>query len=150
LAAETPVRSLVADGVNMARSSLVVSASVLLGSAFGGLLAVLIAVIVGEKPETDGFLAAYSAYLIFILFGTNLRIALLPQFGSVANEPAFRARAAAIVGRLVGASAVVCGAMVALSPVLGSLLVPGAPQEAQRAASIGVAILSVAAWCQIW
>jgi peptidoglycan biosynthesis protein MviN/MurJ (putative lipid II flippase) len=143
-------RPLVAADVNMARSSAAVSISVLLGSAFGGLLALLIAVIVGETPQTDGFLAAYSAYLLFILFGTSLRVALLPIFGSVADESAFRARAASTVGTLAGAATAVCAGFALLSPLLGRALVPGAPAAAQNAAAAGVAILAVAAWCQIW
>lgn len=150
MASEPPIRPLVAPNINMARSSAVVSASVLVGSVFGGLLALLIAVIVGETPQTDGFLAAYSAYLVFILFGTNLRVALLPHFGSVDDEVAFRERAREIVGQLAGASAVVVVAIVLASPLLGRLLVPGAPAEAQEAAFAGVAILAVAAWTQIW
>jgi len=45
-------------------------------------------VIVGEGPQTDGFLAAYSAYLTFLLFGSTLRVALVPLFGATADEAA--------------------------------------------------------------
>ena len=76
-----PTAPLLAEA-STARTSVVVSVSQLLASLLGALLAVLIAVFEGEGPETDGFLAAYSAYLLFILFGSTLRIALVPLLGS--------------------------------------------------------------------
>jgi peptidoglycan biosynthesis protein MviN/MurJ (putative lipid II flippase) len=142
--------AIVADAVSTARSSVVVSVSFLLANVFGGVLALLIALIVGEGPETDGFLAAYSAYLTFLLFGSTLRIALVPLLGSTADEEGFRHRAGRTVGRLVVAGAVMSGGLAASSPLLGRVLVPGAPSSAQVTAAVSMAILAVAAWCQIW
>ncbi len=86
-------RPLVA-AASTARSSVVVATSLLLSSLLGGLLALLISVIVGEGPEADGFLAAYSVYLVFILFGSTLRVALVPLFGPT-RRGGFRRAAAA-------------------------------------------------------
>jgi peptidoglycan biosynthesis protein MviN/MurJ (putative lipid II flippase) len=141
---------LVARDVNTARSSIVVSLSFLAANVFGGLLALLMAVIVGEGSDVDGFLAAYSAYLIFTLFGANLRVALVPVLGGTADEAAFRARGRDAVRRLAAAGAAMCLALALLSPLVGPLLVLRAPTEAQTAAATTVAILALAAWAQIW
>jgi peptidoglycan biosynthesis protein MviN/MurJ (putative lipid II flippase) len=127
-----------------------VSASFLLANIFGGVLALLIAVIIGEGPRTDGFLAAYSAYLTFILFGSTLRVALVPLLGSTSDEAAFRRHATRTVGELIAAGGIVSGALALLSPALGRALVPGATGSAQVTAGVSVAILAVAVWCQIW
>ena len=144
------LQPLVAASASTARSSVVVSASFLLSSALAGLLALLIAVIVGESADTDGFLAAYSAYLTFILFGSTLRVALVPLLGSTADERAFRERAADRVGRLVAAGGLAAAVLLASSPLLGRALVPSASGAAQSTAAASVAILSAAAFCQIW
>jgi peptidoglycan biosynthesis protein MviN/MurJ (putative lipid II flippase) len=145
-----PTPALVAGEASAARSSVVVSASFLLSSLFGGLLALLIGVIVGQGSDTDGFLAAYSAYLTFILFGSTLRVALVPLLGPTGDEPAFRARAADRVGRLAAAGAVAAGALLVSSPLLGRALVPSASSATKSTAAASVAILSGAAFCQIW
>jgi peptidoglycan biosynthesis protein MviN/MurJ (putative lipid II flippase) len=141
---------LVARGASTARSSVVVSASFVLTNAFGGLLAVLIVVIAGEGPATDGFLAAYSAYLTFVLFGSTLRAALVPLLGPTGDEPAFRAQAADRVAALSAAAGVIGVVLACLSPLLGRALVLHAPSDAQVTASVSVAILAVAAAAQVW
>jgi putative peptidoglycan lipid II flippase len=140
----------VASGASTARSSVAVSVSFLLASGFSALLAILIAVIVGEGPETDGFLAAYSIYLTFILFGSTLRVALVPLLGSTADESAFRARSADRVRRLVAVAGVAALVLLVASPLLGQALVPEATHKAKVTAIVSVAILSLAAFCQIW
>jgi len=142
-------RPLVAPAANTAQSSMVVSASFLLSSVFGALLAVLLALIVGESPETDAFLAAYSVYLVFALFGSNLRVALVPLLGPVDEERAFRSAAAERVGTLLAATALLTAGLTLSSPILGPLLVPGASEEAKRAAAVSLAILGLASFAQI-
>jgi peptidoglycan biosynthesis protein MviN/MurJ (putative lipid II flippase) len=150
LGAAAPPPPLVASEASTARSSVVVSISLLLSSVLGGLLALLIAVIVGEGDDTDGFLAAYSAYLTFILFGLTLRVALVPLLGSTADEREFRASATDRVGRLVAAAGVAAAVLLACSALLGRALVPAASSDAQATAAESVAILSIAAFFQIW
>jgi O-antigen/teichoic acid export membrane protein len=142
--------SLVARGASTARSSAVVSASFVLTNALGGLLAVLIVVIAGEGPATDGFLAAYSAYLTFVLFGSTLRAALVPLLGPTEDEPAFRRQAADGVARLAAAAGVLGVTLACVAPLLGRALVPQAPSDAQVTAAISIAILAIAAWAQVW
>jgi peptidoglycan biosynthesis protein MviN/MurJ (putative lipid II flippase) len=142
--------ALIAHEASTARSSVAVSASFLIANIFGGLLALLIAVIIGEGPETDGFLAAYSAYLTFILFGSTLRVALVPLLGSTSDESGFRRYASITVGQLIAAGAAVSAMLAVLSPALGYALVPGAGGNAQVTAAVSVAILAAAAWGQIW
>src|SRR5207244_8669573 len=122
--------ALVASEASTARSSVVVSISFLVSSLLGGLLALLIAVIVGAGNDTDGFLAAYSAYLTFILFGSTLRVALVPLLGSTADEAEFRKRAADRVGRLVAAGGVAAAVPPAPSALPGRARVPNAPSAA--------------------
>lgn len=119
-------------------------------AVLGGVLALMIAVIVGEGDEMDGFLAAYSVYLTFILFGSTMRVALVPLLGSTSDEAAFTRRAADRVRRLLGAAAVMSLVLAAASPLLGKVLVPSASSHAQTTAAMSVAILAVAAYCQIW
>jgi O-antigen/teichoic acid export membrane protein len=140
----------VASEASTARSSVAVSVSFLLASGFSALLAILIAVIVGEGAETDGFLAAYSIYLTFILFGSTLRVALVPLLGSTADEGAFRTTSADRVRRLVAVAGVAALVLLATSPLLGQALVPEATHRAKETAIVSVAILSLAAFCQIW
>jgi hypothetical protein len=64
----------------------VVVATFLRSNPLGGVLALLIAPIIGKGPETDSVLAAYSVYLTLILFGTALRIPLVRLLGSLSVE----------------------------------------------------------------
>lgn len=141
---------LVAPAGSAARSGVVVSASLLASSVFGGLLALLLALIVGEGAGTDAFLAAYSLYLVFALFGATLRVALVPLLGSVDDEARFVRRSHDAVARLVTVGIAASIALAAGSPLLGRALVPGASEGAKGTAAASVAILAGAAACQIW
>ncbi len=138
-----------ATEANAARSSVAVAAGFLIGALLGGLLGLLIAVVVGEGAQTDSFLAAYSVYLIFTLFGSTLRIALVPMMGSPADEAALRDAARDAVGRLMAAGAVLALVLVALSPLLGRVLATGDEGSPTGTASISLAILALASFCQV-
>jgi peptidoglycan biosynthesis protein MviN/MurJ (putative lipid II flippase) len=112
-------------------------------------LAILIAVIVGEGPETDAFFAAYSIYLFFVVFGSTLRVAVVPLLGSFDDERAWRTRATGVLARLLGVAAVATTAVVVLSPLLGPLVTPGLPRSARVTAAVCLAILALAAFCQM-
>jgi len=140
---------LVASQASAARSSIAVAGGTLVTALMGGLLAVIIALVVGEGPDTDAFFAAYSLYLFFALFGAALRVALVPLMGSVADEQVWRARAADVVRRLTGAAAVVSLVVAVLSPLLARVLTPGLGGAATTTAALSMALLAAAAYCQI-
>jgi peptidoglycan biosynthesis protein MviN/MurJ (putative lipid II flippase) len=148
--AATSPATLIATGTSAARSSVVVAASFLLSNLLGGVLALLIALIVGEGPRTDGFLAAYSVYLTLILFGSTLRIALVPLLGSTTVEAEFRQTAQDQLQRLLTVAAVAVIVVVASAPLLGRAIVPSASHDAQTTASVSLAVLALGAYCQIW
>jgi peptidoglycan biosynthesis protein MviN/MurJ (putative lipid II flippase) len=106
-------------------------------------------VIVGEGPDTDAFFAAYSIYLFFVVFGSTLRVAVVPLLGSVDDERAWRTRAGGVLGRLLGVAAAATIVVVALSPLLGPLVTPGLPGSARVTAAICLAILALASFCQM-
>lgn len=138
-----------AGQASAARSSVAVAVGTLATALLGGLLAVIIALVVGEGPRTDAFFAAYSLYLFFALFGATLRVALVPLMGSVADEQAWRGRAADVLRRLTGVAAVVAAAVAALSPLLARVLTSGLGDAATTTATLSLAILAVATYCQI-
>src|SRR5215207_5984027 len=124
-----------ADGASTARQSAVVAASFLLGTALGGLLGLVIGIVLGESAATDSLLAAYSLYLVFALFGGNVRVALVPLIGIGGTDDDLRGRAADAVGRLSAIGVVLAAALVVLSPALG---------EALRTGDLTTAIASLA------
>ncbi|HEV2770901.1 MAG TPA: lipid II flippase MurJ [Solirubrobacteraceae bacterium] len=134
---------------NAARASIAVSAGYLVAALLGAIVALVIALIVGEGPRTDAFFTAYSIFLFFSLFGASLRVAVVPLLGSVADEPAWRRRAADVLGRLAAVAVVGTLLVAALAPVLATLLTPGLEPAATRTAAASLALLAVAAYCQI-
>ena len=141
---------LLAADTSTARSSVVVSVGFLFSGILGALLAFVIAVIVGEGAETDGFLAAYVIYLAFVLFGSTLRVALVPLLGPTADTALFRATAVASVRRILAVAGLGLLLLLVMSPLMGQILVPGASDKTQSTTAISIAILAAAAYCQIW
>ena len=134
-----------ADGASTARQSAVVAASFLLGTALGGLLGLVIGIVLGESAATDSLLAAYSLYLVFALFGGNVRVALVPLIGVGGTDAELRGRAADAVGRLSAVAVVLAGTLVVLSPALGEALNTGD----LKTAITSLAILAVASGLQV-
>ena len=135
-----------ADGASTARQSAVVAASFLLGTALGGLLGLVIGIVLGESAATDSLLAAYSLYLVFALFGGNVRVALVPLIGVGGHRRgAARPGEADAVGRLSAVAVVLAGTLVVLSPALGEALNTGD----LKTAITSLAILAVASGLQV-
>lgn len=105
--------------------------------------------IVGDGPDTDAFFAAYSIYLFFVVFGSTLRVAVVPLLGSIDDEAAWRSRAAGVISRLLGVAVVATAAVVVLSPLIGPLITPGLPGSARVTAAACLAVLALASFCQI-
>jgi O-antigen/teichoic acid export membrane protein len=136
---------LLAQGASTARQSAVVAASFLLGTALGGLLGLVIGIVLGESAATDSLLAAYSLYLVFALFGGNVRVALVPIIGVGGTDADLRARAAAAIARLTAVAALLAVALVVLSPALGEALRTGDLDTAIAS----LAVLAIASGLQI-
>lgn len=142
--------NLISESTNNARTSVIVSASQLVSALLGGLFALLVVVVLGESAEADGFLAAYSIYLLLIVFGLTLRVSLVPMLGSTSRPTEFERTAKLRVSEILPVAILLGGLLVALSPVLGDLLMHGASEDAKRAAERSIAILGLAAIGQIW
>src|ERR671930_1748097 len=84
-----------------ARNSLAVSMSSLFAAVFAVAQALLIVLIAGRGPATDGFFAAYALYLPIALFGASLRVSVVPLLGAAKSEAEFREHANEIVGRIL-------------------------------------------------
>jgi O-antigen/teichoic acid export membrane protein len=147
---QNPDSALFSASTNVAQSSVFVALASLLGTAFTGLIAVLVTVINGERPSTDGFLAAYAAYTVFILFSSTLRSVLVSQFGPTTDPRAYVRSAHDNISRIVPVAAVLCAVIVVASPLLGNVLMSNGTAEARRAAKLSIAPLGLAAFFQIW
>lgn len=144
------MNKLVSESTSTARSSAVVSATQLIASLLGGVFALLVAVILGQGDSTDGFLAAYSAYLLLILFGSTMRASLVPLLGPATNSEKFVDTARKRVSEILPIAIVLSLAFVVAAPLIGRLLLHGGSDDAKFAASESVAILGIAAIGQIW
>lgn len=141
---------LVSETTNTARSSAVVSGAQLIASLLGGVFALIVAVILGQGDETDGFLAAYSAYLLLILFGSTMRASLVPLLGPTADTAAYTRTARERVSQILPIAIILSLLFVLAAPLLGHLLLNGGSDTAQNAATEAIAILGIAAIGQIW
>jgi len=127
----------------------VVALSFLVGTALSGLLGLLIGVVLGEGSDTDAFLAAYSVYLVFLLFGANLRVALLPLVGSGADEMRLRTRGEDALARITSTGLGLAVLLLCGAPLAGWLLTAGAQGGGFEVAAGTLAILAPAAFCQL-
>lgn len=141
---------LISESPNSARSSAVISGTTLVATMLGGFFALAVTWIIGAGAETDGFFAAYSAYTAFIVFGTSMRVALVPQLGPASEPEAFRANATDVVARLIPLALVLCAVFVLAAPVIGYALTLDADPRTREVAIASIALLSIAAFFQIW
>jgi peptidoglycan biosynthesis protein MviN/MurJ (putative lipid II flippase) len=130
------------------KSSALVGVGLVLTSLLGAGQALILAFIIGPGAETDAFLAAYSAYLPFALFGASLRSSMVPLIGHIdaggeRNPCANRlVSAVAVLGLATAAATLIA------SPLIGWLLTRSAPAE--RSTTIVVLLLlTPAVYCQI-
>jgi peptidoglycan biosynthesis protein MviN/MurJ (putative lipid II flippase) len=139
---------LLAD-TSLSRSSVIVSASLLLAALLGAVQALLVVFIVGEGSDTDAFLAGYSLYFVFAIFGGSLRASVVPLLGHAESEERLRARAAEITSRTLLVGLVALLALLALGPAVGQLLTLGLPADDRWIASFTTLILAPAAFMQL-
>lgn len=145
-----PRETLVRPESNAAHSSVVVSATTFLATALGGGFAIAVVLIIGAGADTDGFFAAYSAYTAFIVFGTTMRVALVPQLGDPADHERYVAAARDLIGRILPIAALVCVVLAIAAPLLGAVMAADASDRTREVATISVALLSIAAFFQVW
>jgi peptidoglycan biosynthesis protein MviN/MurJ (putative lipid II flippase) len=79
-----------------------------------------------------------------------MRVALIPQFGTTDDPERFVKTARQRVAEVVPVALLLGGVFIALSPVVGPLLMHGAGSDAKHTATESVALLGVAGICQIW
>jgi putative peptidoglycan lipid II flippase len=136
-------RSTLASGALTAVSLAVVT-------GLSAVVGIVIAREFGRGPETDGFFAAYSVFLVLVLVGTAMRVAVLP--------PLARARAAGTFERELGsyAAAIAVIALPALaltlfaSDWLAGQLTGGLPAISQETAAETLRFVVPAAIAQVY
>lgn len=139
----SPRRSALASGFLTAASLAVIT-------GLSAVVGVVIAREFGRGPETDGFFAAYSVFLVLVLVGTAMRVAVIP--------PLARARAAGTFGRELGsyAAAITVIALPALllallaDAWLAAQLTGGLPDVSQEVAAETLRFIVPAAVAQIY
>lgn len=146
VASRHPLRN---EGKTRSRDSVAVSVGLLFTGLLGAAQALLIVFIAGEGSDTDAFLAAYSVYVPFALFGISLRRTLVPLIGASLDEEGLRARAEEHIARVIllagGAGAV----LFAASPLLVLGVGAGLPGEARSTMLTALLILIPAVCMQI-
>lgn len=142
-------RQLVAFDAHTGSNSLVVSISNMLTSLFGALSGLLIVFIAGSGVRTDAFLAAYSLYLVLIMFSATLRTSLMPLFGAVKSDGDLKQRFDDVMPKVLSVGIAASILLLALSPLLGYLLTRGLGGTAHTTAGLVLAVLVPAGYLQI-
>jgi O-antigen/teichoic acid export membrane protein len=143
-------RELLLPETSLSHSSVIVSASLLLTALLGAGQALVVVFVIGEGHRTDAFLAAYSLYFVFAIFGGSLRASVVPLLGHIESERLFRQRVTELLSRilLVGLLALLILAVV--SPLAGQLLTLGLPAHDRWIAVLTLIVLAPAAFMQIY
>lgn len=141
---------LVDHGANTALGSVAIALSSLVAAGSSAIFAMILPALTDRTDEIDGFLVAYSAYAVFVIFGSSIRAALVPLFGPSSDERGFTKLARTAVKRIVPVAVVLCAALAISSPWIGGWFLGGASERAQEVASLSAVILAAAAVFQIW
>ena len=139
----SPRRSALASGFLTATSLAVVT-------GLSAVIGIVIAREFGRGPETDGFFAAYSVFLVLVLVGTAMRVAVIP--------PLARARTAGTFGRELGSYAAALAVLTIPALLLAlladdwvaGLLTGGLPDVSQAVAAETLRFVIPAAIAQIY
>ena len=134
---------------SLSHSSVIVSASLLLAALLGAGQALLVVFIVGEGHATDAFLAGYSLYFVFAIFGGSLRASVVPLLGHSETDAEFRARAQDITSRILLVGLLALAVLLAIAPAVGQLLTLGLPSHDRWIAVFTTLILAPAAFMQL-
>jgi peptidoglycan biosynthesis protein MviN/MurJ (putative lipid II flippase) len=140
---------LIRPETSVSHSSVIVSAGLFLTALLGAGQALLLVFIVGEGNDTDAFLAAYSLYVVFAIFGGSLRASIVPLLGAVDSDSTLRERASEIGSRVLMMGVVAMVGLAAVSPLLGQLMTTGLPSGDRWTAVLALVVLAPAAFLQI-
>jgi O-antigen/teichoic acid export membrane protein len=140
---------LIRPETSVSHSSVIVSASLFLTALLGAGQALLLVFIIGEGNDTDAFLAAYSLYVVFAIFGGSLRASIVPLLGSLDSETALREKASEIGSRVLMMGLVVMVGLAVVSPGLGQAMTTGLPSDDRWTAVVSLLVLAPAAFLQI-
>lgn len=136
-----------ADAGRVGRNALITSVAQVATMAAGGVLAVLIAVLVGSDARTDGFFAAYGVYAMAVVFAQSARTTVVPRLVEGAT------RFAAFDRFLGGGAVVVVLVAVIVGPLgdpVASLVTGDLPREAQDTARTAFLLLLPAIAAQVF
>lgn len=132
---------------SVGRNALITSVSQVVTMAAGGVLAVLVAVLVGSDARTDGFFAAYGLYAMAIVFAQTARTTIVPRLFE--GETRFAAFDRFLGGGLV-VLVVVAVLLGPLGGVLSSLATGDLPDEARETARTSLLLLLPAIALQVF
>lgn len=133
----------------LARSSALVSASLLATTAVSLAQSLALVLIAGDGAQTDAFLGAYSLYLPLALAASALRTTLVPVIRrGGADSTELTSAAEAAVGRVVSLAAVGTVTFGVCSLVAGPFLLAGLAGEARETLLVSLAALTVAGFMQ--
>jgi peptidoglycan biosynthesis protein MviN/MurJ (putative lipid II flippase) len=131
-----------------ARNSFALGFSLLVTSLLGAAQALVLIIIAGDGPETEGFLAAYSIYLPIAILGASLRVTVMTLVAS-GQEENFERRAGEIVSRTILIGALVAVSALIASPLLAHFVSRGLPEEARMTTILALVLLLPAAFLHI-
>jgi peptidoglycan biosynthesis protein MviN/MurJ (putative lipid II flippase) len=143
-------RRILRSETSVPQSSVIVSVSLLLSALIGAAQGLLLVFIVGEGDDVDAFLAAYSLYVVFAIFGGSLRASIVPVLGAHVSDAPFRERATEVLSRVLLMGLVVIAGFVAISVPAGQLLTLGLPAADRWTAVFTLLLLAPAAFTQIY
>jgi peptidoglycan biosynthesis protein MviN/MurJ (putative lipid II flippase) len=130
------------------RSGVATGASILAGSGAAAIAGAYLAHKFGRDARTDGFLAAYSLYLVIVLAAQAFRLVIVPDLTRAAEERRLTAEFVSYASALVAIALPACILTIALSHPLGNLLTGTLPPVAASTASRAVVWLVPAAFAQ--
>src|SRR5215210_3783171 len=137
-----PRRSAVRSGLATGLSTLAVSGSAAVAGAY-------LAQKFGRDAETDGFLAAYSVYLVVVLAAQAFRLVLVPDLTRAAAEERLTAECFSYVAAFLVVAVPACLLTVVVADALGEVLTGKLPQESASAAADALVWVVPAAFLQL-
>jgi hypothetical protein len=147
MSVETEQRSLPIRG-NALRSGVATGASILIGSAAAAIAGAYLAHEFGRDAQTDGFLAAYSIYLVIVLAAQAFRLVIVPDLTRASPSGRLTAEFVSYASALLAIGVPASLITLVFSDQLGELLTGTLPSAAASSASSAIVWLVPAAFAQ--